>query len=101
MEEYEIELCAHGYHVYKDVWTAVVGELLVCKRDQNNVVCCISKKDGNIVGHLPKKILCVYSIFLRQGGNVQCAIVARRRCSSDLPQGGLEIPCLLETKKVI
>ena len=82
MEEYEIESCVRGYHVYKDVWTADIGELLVCERDQNNVedrYAVSVKKDGNVVGHLPKKISRVCSIFLRRGGNIQCTVVARRR----------------------
>ena len=51
--------------------------------------------DGATVGHLPQKISCVCSLFIRRGGNIKCEITGRRRHSSDLPQGGLEIPCLL------
>ncbi len=47
------------YHVYKDVWNSSVGELLVCdientNRYDSNAVAI--KKNGNIVGHVPKKI---------------------------------------------
>lgn len=97
-QEYEIESCVRGYHVYKDIWIAQVGELLVCERDQYNVqdrYAVSVKKDGNVIGHLPRKISRVCSVFLRRGGNIQCIIVAQRRYSSDLPQGGLEVPCSL------
>ena len=52
-------------------------------------------KDGVIIGHLPRKVSRVCSLFLRRGGSIQCTVVGRRRYSSDLPQGGLEIPCCL------
>ena len=28
--------CVRGYHVYKDVWTATIGEELVCRRERGN-----------------------------------------------------------------
>ena len=33
--------------------------------------------------------------FLLRGGLIKCEINGHRRYSSDLPQGGLELPCLL------
>ena len=47
------------------------------------------------VGHLPKKISSVCSMFLLRGGTIHCQVTAPRRYSRDLPQGGLEIPCML------
>ena len=52
-------------------------------------------KDGKTVGHLPRKLSKVCSLFLRRGGTIQCTVRGRRRRSTDLPQGGLEIPCCL------
>ena len=52
-------------------------------------------KDGSIVGHLPKRISRVCSLFLLRGGSILCTVVGGRRYSSDLVQGGLEIPCTL------
>ena len=31
--EMEIPSCVRGYHVYKDIWAAAVGELLMCSRE--------------------------------------------------------------------
>ena len=31
--EMEIPICVRGYHVYKDIWAAAVGELLMCSRE--------------------------------------------------------------------
>ena len=50
---------------------------------------------GTVVGHLPKKISKISSLFLRRGGYIKCEVTGKRRYSSDLSQGGLEIPCRL------
>ena len=50
------------------------------------------KTDGPVIGHLPRKVSRVCSLFLRRGGHIHCTVTGRK---SDLPQGGLEIPCLL------
>ena len=48
-----------------------------------------------IVGHIPKKISSVCSIFLLHGGSIYCRVIGSRCYSAQLPQGGLEIPCVL------
>ena len=87
-----------GYHVYPDIWVAVVGEELACEKEPTNVsdryaVAVI--KGGVIIGHLPRKISKICSLFLRRGGSISCIVSGGRRYSADLPQGGLEIPCNL------
>ena len=34
--EFRVDVCVRGQHIYKDIWYAVVGEVLVCKREPNN-----------------------------------------------------------------
>ena len=51
-------------------------------------------KEGTIVGHLPRRILSACTLLLRRGV-IHCQVAGRRKNSSDLPQGQLEIPCLL------
>ncbi len=52
--------------------------------------------DGvNVISHVPNKISSICSIFLQLGGNIICQVTSTRRYSADLPQGGLEIPCIL------
>ena len=61
-----------GYHVYNGVWTVTVGQILRCACKTGNVAdhCTVSVlKDSKIVSHLPKKVLKVYSFFLRHGGS--------------------------------
>ena len=31
----EIACCVRGYHVYKDIWAAAIGEVLVCRHQEN------------------------------------------------------------------
>ena len=107
METFEKESCIRGYHVYQGLWEPVVGEELQCQRDTVNTKdpYAVSVKTGQtVVGHLPQKVSRLCSLFIRRGGSIICKPTGRRKYSSDLPQGGLEIPCLLlfegETKEV-
>ena len=89
--------CIRGYHVYNEIWTAVLGEVLLTQRELHNVTNCyavaVKKYSGETVGHLPRKISRLCSMFIGQGGNITCVVTGDRRYSSDLVQGGLEIPC--------
>ena len=94
--------CVRGYHVYKDVWNAVLGEELLCQRETGNssdmymyIVACVLKKDGTTVGHLPRKISHICTLFIRRGGTISCLVNGRRKYSADLSLGGMEIPCIL------
>ena len=52
-------------------------------------------KSGTVIGHLLKNLSCIYSLFMKRGGVIQCRVAGRRTYSHDLPQGRLEIPCVL------
>ena len=116
-QDYEstaLSSCVRGHHIYKDILDPVIGEKLDCRRECGNVqdryaVAVVRthvdpkpkhrrhKTENTVatVGHLPRKISCICSLFLRRGGSITCQITGHRRHSSDLPQGGLEVPCLL------
>ena len=56
-----VPFCIRGYHIYGEVWTAVMGEELLCERKLGNVVdryaIAVKKPDSGVtVGHLRKKI---------------------------------------------
>lgn len=111
METYERASCVRGFHVYYTIWHVVNGEELMCEREPSNrrdryAVAVI--KEDEIIGHLPREISRICSLFLLRGGSITCRITGSRRYSADLPQGGVEIPCTLlfegqgnEIKKVI
>ena len=48
-----------------------------------------------VVGHVPRNISAICSLFFRRGGMIRCEVKGNRRYSADLPQGGLKIPCVL------
>ena len=55
MEDYERECCIRGYHVYKEIWAAALGEQLVCEREPYNPsdrydVAVVKKR--TVIGHL-------------------------------------------------
>lgn len=61
--------------MYKEVWEAGVGEVLTCEREPDNAsdrYAVAVKKEGTIVGHLPRKLTRVCSLFLRRGGIIEC-----------------------------
>ena len=75
----EVESMVRGYHVYKDLWTAVVGEELQCGRESENFrdpFAVAVKKNSDTVGHVPRRISTVCSMFLRRGGSIHCRVSA-------------------------
>ena len=92
---FSVEAVVRGYHVYRDIWIAAVGEVLPCEREPINAVdrfAVAVKKGLDIVGHVPKKISSICAVFfLRRGGTIDCHITGCRRYSADLIQGGLEV----------
>ncbi len=42
-------------------------------------------KQGTAIGHLPRKISKVCSLFLRRRGSIRCTVTGSRRHPSDLP----------------
>ena len=97
-EMLSIEEMVRGYHVYQEIWDAALGEQLSCKREPGNCkdpFAVAVVRALVTVGHLPKKISSVCSMFLLRGGTIHCQVIAPRHYSGDLPQGGLKIPCML------
>ena len=102
-ESFVVESMIRGYHEYKSIWdNPVVGEQLNCIREVGNshdpmAVAVIKEIEGETktVGHIPRRISALSSVFIRRGGTIRCIVNGNRRYSADLIQGGLEIPCLL------
>ena len=95
---FRVDAMIRGYHCYQEIWQAVIGEELQTKQEVGNihdlyVVAVI--RSGVTVGHIPRNISSACSLFLRRGGSISCIVTGHRQYSSDLKQGGLEIPCTL------
>ena len=97
---FSIEIVVRGYDVYKEIWETAIDEVeLPCKREIGNthdpfavVIKKITPTGSVTVGHTPRVISLVCLVFIHQGGNISCIVNQTRQYSSDLPQGGLEIP---------
>ena len=57
MEELRIDSVVRGHHVYKSVWTPVIGEELYLEPEESNEhdkYAVAVRKDGEIVRHVPR-----------------------------------------------
>ena len=55
-----------GYHVYQTIWDAVVGGTLECRRqplNEHDTYAVAVIKDDMIIGHLPRKVSRLCSLF--------------------------------------
>ena len=67
-------------------------EVLECIREPGNTsdMHAVTVKKGELtVGHVPRFISLICSIFIQRGGVIKCRITGERQHSADLPQGGL------------
>ena len=73
-----VEAMIRGYHEYQSIWEAEIGENLTCIREPGNVrdpyhtyaVAVIKPESSTIVGHVPRKLSAICSLFLRKGGSI-------------------------------
>ena len=56
LEVAEFNSYIRGYHVYKDIWTPEIGEVLLLRREPHNIKdksAVVIMKETDIVGHVP------------------------------------------------
>ena len=85
-----------GYHVYRSVWTPVLGELLYTEQKLGNPedrYAVSVLKLSTVVGHIPREISKLCWMFINRSGKIHCTVTGARQQSS-LVQGSLEIPCI-------
>ena len=102
--EHTIESVVRGFHVYKAIWVPVLDEVLQAKQEFDNeedqyAVAVVKttpsttgRPDEVTVGHVPRSISRMCWYFIQHDGEITCKVTGRRR-RSDLPQGGMEVPC--------
>ena len=87
MSSYQIESCIRGFHIYEEVWTPFTGERLGCTRERSNKedpFAVAMKRGTETVGHVPRTISCVCTLFLGQRGSISCEVTGSSRPSVDL-----------------
>ena len=60
-----------GHHIYKDIWTPMIGEELVCRWEVGNIYdlhTVAILRGGDLIGHVPCTILTPCNVFIRKGG---------------------------------
>ena len=96
LEVLEIRSYVRGYHVYMNIWTPFLGQILLVRREPTN------SKDKNavgvfledaIVGHVPHNLAPRMSQFLQRDVNKAFAEVAGEKINRGGGYG-LEIPCI-------
>ena len=79
MATFEMESMIRGYHVYQTVWEAQIGEELFCVPERDNVrdpYAVAVQKSSRTVGHIPKNISTLCSLFLQRGGSITCQVTS-------------------------
>ena len=67
MEVHEVEYCVQGYHIYGDVWTPNVGDLLNCDRESgnpNDLYAVAIKNGASMIGNIPKKLSAAFLLLM-------------------------------------
>ena len=90
------ESVVRGHHIYKSVWTPVVGQQLPVLREpgnphDNRAVAVFL--DGSVIGHVPRELSKMFWFFLKHDGKITCEVTGRRKRGK-----GLEVPCLCTLK---
>ena len=87
MSSYQMESCIQEFHVYKEVWTPLIGERLGCTCERSireDLFAFAMKRGTETVGHILCRIWCVCTLFLWQRGFIFCKVTGSYRPSVDL-----------------
>ena len=98
MYSFSLTTAVHGFHIYKDVWKPTINVVLCCERDvgnNHNTFAVAIKNSCEVVAHVTRFLSSICSIFIQRGGKIVCRIKGTRHYLVDLPQGGMEVPCVL------
>ena len=90
-QEYDLSSVVRGHHIYKDVWTPIIGEQLLVEKEEGNehdTFAIALLKDNSVVGHMPKELSHIARHFLSHEGVITCTITGHRKFGK-----GLEVPC--------
>ena len=94
---YEVNSFIKGLHSYQDIWTPVISEVMLLKREPENVhgkyaVAVIRQSDKATVGHTLHNLALIVSPFLARDFNKAVAEVIGPRVSWGAGYG-MEVMC--------
>ena len=73
MSTITIDSSIRGHHVYRGVWTPVIYQVLICKRERHNIhdlFAVAVHKESTVVGHVPRHISAMCHTFFGKVGVV-------------------------------
>ena len=71
-----------GHHIYKDIWSPSIGELLECKRERSNrhdPKAVAVMKNGTVAGHVPREKCIQFCRFFAMKKTITARITGGRR----------------------
>ena len=74
-----------GYHIYQELWEAVIGDELQCQRERDNPAdnyAVAVRKGRTVVGHLPRRLSRHCALFIPRGGTIHCSPTGKRSDSN-------------------
>ena len=90
IEMHVFDSCIRDHHASKDPWTPVINEELVYAQESGNPhdpYAVVIKKGSFVVGHVPRKILAVFLLFLQlrwQGRCCWCSLKILEQCHFEI-----------------
>ena len=94
LDSFKLSSFVRGHHIYKEIWTPVVGEELQLQRESSSlkdrfaVVVCL---DEEIVGRVPANLAPIFSPFLIRDFNTITATITGVRVNRGAGLG-IEVP---------
>ena len=94
--DFQLEGVVRGHHVFKSVWTPVVGEDLPLQQEPDNSYDSFAvtiMKEHAVVGRVPRELSYSFWTFIQNGGEISCQVTGHRKKGR-----GLEVPCIYRFK---
>ena len=91
MDSHHWESVFCGHHVFKDIWSPFVGEILNVQQEVHNAkyrFAVVVVKNETIIGHVPREVLLLFWYFIEHDGTITCEVIGLRKHGI-----GLEVPC--------
>ena len=63
-----------GHHIYKDIWTPFIGEILHVEQEAHSTTDHFTVKDETVVGHVLHEVSHLVWHFIKHNGTVTCEV---------------------------
>ena len=82
MEDNAMLSVIHGHHIYKSMWSPILGEIVSVDHEHGNThdchtVCLL--KGGSIIGHAPRELAKYSWFFLGHNEIITCEVTWKQK----------------------